>query len=131
MVGGILAAVLGTSLHNHVVYAGETGLPVGALLAVVFSCAVALLVGLWRRNAVLSAVTGAVTYLVLGLFSLDLLNEAPLIVTGASAEEQPPVVTAGLLWLFGQAVATIAAVLICARVLGRDRNAGRPPVTGP
>lgn len=120
-----MAAVLGTSLHNHVVYAGEAGLPVGAVLAVVFSCAVALLVGLWQRSSVLSAVTGIITYLLLGLFSLDLLNEAPLIVTGAAAEEQPPVVTAGLVWLFGHAVATVAAVLFCARILGRDRAAGR------
>ncbi len=120
-----MAAVLGTSLHNHVVYAGEAGLPVGAVLAVVFSCAVALLVGLWQRSSVLSAVTGIITYLLLGLFSLDLLNEAPLIATGAAAEEQPPVVTAGLVWLFGQAVATVAAVLICARILGRDRASGR------
>ena len=106
------------------VYAGDTGLPVGAVLAVVFSCAVALIIGLWRRSPVFSAVTGAVTYVVLGLFSLDLLNEAPLIVTGTSAPEQPPVVAAGMLWLFGQAVATIAAVLICARVLSRDRSGG-------
>ncbi|MCC9173228.1 hypothetical protein [Arthrobacter sp. zg-Y179] len=122
--GGILAALLGTSLHGHVVYAGDDGLPVGALLAVVFSGAVALLVGLWQRSALLSAVTGVVTYLVLGLFSLDLVSEVPLIVTGSSAPEQPPVVTAGLVWLFGQAVATVAAVLLCARVLGRDRAAG-------
>ncbi|WP_186764202.1 hypothetical protein [Arthrobacter yangruifuii] len=124
MAGGILAAVLGTSLHSHVVYAGENGLPVGSLLAVVFSCAVALLIGLWQRSALLSAVTGVVTYLVLGLFSLDLVSEVPLIVTGSSAAEQPPVVAAGLVWLFGQAVATVVAVLLCTRVLGRDRAAG-------
>ena len=124
MAGGILAAVLGTSLHNQVVYAGDTGLPVGAVLAVVFSCSVALLVGLWRRSAALSAASGVITYLLLGLFSLDLLNEAPLIVTGSSAPEQPPVVTAGLVWLFGQAVATVAAVLACTKVLARDRAAG-------
>ncbi|MCQ1985443.1 hypothetical protein [Arthrobacter sp. zg-Y844] len=106
------------------VYAGDDGLPVGALLAVVFSGAVALLVGLWQRSALLSAVTGVITYLVLGLFSLDLVSEVPLIVTGSSAPEQPSVVTAGLVWLFGQALATVAAVLVCARVLGRDRAAG-------
>lgn len=123
MVGGILAAVLGTSLHNQVVYAGDAGLPVGAVLAVVFSCAVAVLVGLWQRSVALSAATGVITYLLLGLFSLDLLNEAPLIVTGSAAEETPPVVTAGLVWLFGQAVATVGAVLACSRVLARDRAA--------
>ncbi|MCC3276747.1 MULTISPECIES: hypothetical protein [unclassified Arthrobacter] len=125
MLGGITAAVLGTSLHNQVVYAGDTGLPVGAVLAVVFSCAVALLAGLWQRSAAVSAAAGVITYLLLGLFSLDLLNEAPLIVTGAAAEEQPPVVTAGLVWLFGQAVATVGAVLACTRVLARDRAAAK------
>ena len=123
MIGGVLAAVLGTSLHSQVVYAGDTGLPVGAVLAVVFSCAVALLVGLWQRSVALSAATGVITYLLLGLFSLDLLNEAPLIVTGTAAEQTPPVVTAGLVWLFGQAVATVGAVLACSRVLARDRAA--------
>ena len=122
VLGGVLAAVLGTSLHGHVVYTGDMALQVGAVLALIFSCAVSVLVGLWNRSAVWSAVTGIVTYIVLGIFSSG-LGESPLIVTGTSAEQQPAVVTAGMIWLFGQALATIAAVFVTARVLSSDRRA--------
>ena len=122
--GGVLAAVLGTSLHGHVVYAGDTAVQAGAVLALILSCAVSVFVGLWSRSAVWSAVTGVVTYIVLGIFSSG-LGESPLIVTGTSAAQQPDVVTAGMIWLFGQALATIAAVFITARVLSSDRRAER------
>lgn len=122
--GGVLAAVLGTSLHGHVVYSGDTAVQAGAVLALLFSCAVSVFVGLWGRSAVWSAVTGIVTYIVLGIFSSG-VGESPLIVTGTSAEQQPDVVMAGMIWLFGQALATIAAVFITARVLSSDRRSAR------
>lgn len=121
---GIVAAVLGTALHGRILYAddGASGFPLGALAALALSGAAAVFAGLLYRRAVLAAVTGAVTYLLLGLFSMDIFG-GPLIVTGTTADQVPPIQVAGQVWLIGQAVATVAAVLISTLVLARQRRA--------
>ncbi|MCC3296673.1 hypothetical protein LOC59_03725 [Arthrobacter sp. zg-Y916] len=119
VLGGIAAGVLGTSLHAQVLYAGDTPLPLGAAAALLFSAAVSVFTGLWARSVLVSALTGVLTYVLLGLFTLDLLG-GPLIVTGTASGVELPVVTAGIVWLYGQAVATVAAVLVCAAVLRRE-----------
>lgn len=130
VLGGLLASVLGTALHPHILYLGDAGVPLGAAAALVLSCAVAVFAGLWARSALWSAAVGVLTYVVLGLFSLD-LGDTPLIITGTSAAEQPPVVAAGQIWLFGQAAVTVAAVLITARVLARTRAGRNTGTAGP
>ena len=131
VLGALAAGVLGTSLHAQVLYAGDTPLPLGAIGALVFSAAVAVFAGLWARSVAVSAATGVLTYVLLGAFSLDVFS-GPLIVTGSSAGLDLPVVTAGLIWLFGQSLATVAAVLVTAVVLRREarfeREAARNPV---
>ena len=122
MLGGLLASVLGTGLHAQILYVGDTVLPLGALAALILSCAATVFAGLWAGSALWSAAAGLLAYVVLGLFTLDLWD-TPLIITGTILEEQPGIVLAGRIWLFGQALATIAAVLIASRVLGRARRA--------
>ena len=121
---GLVAAVLGTALHGRILYQedGMSGLPLGALAALVLSGAAAVFAGVLYRRPVMSAVAGAVTYLVLGAFSMDIFG-GPLIVTGTSSDQTLPITVAGQIWLFGQAVATLAAVVISAMVLGRQRRA--------
>ncbi|MBD7995281.1 hypothetical protein H9639_08235 [Arthrobacter sp. Sa2CUA1] len=119
VLGAVAAAVLGTSLHAQTIFAGETALPLGAAGALVFSAAAAVLAGLWARSILVSALTGALTYVLLGFFTLDVFG-GPLIVTGTVSDLNLPVTTAGLIWIYGQAAATVAAVLITARVLRRE-----------
>lgn len=135
MAGGLLASVLGTGLHAQILYLGETALPLGAFAALILSCAVTVFVGLWAGKAVWSAVAGLLAYLVLGLFTLDLWD-SPLIITGTSLAEQPGIVLAGRIWLFGQAVATVIALVVTSRVLAGDRraaaeNAASGQIAGP
>lgn len=122
VLGGLLASVLGTGLHAQILYLGDTALPLGAAAALILSCAATVFAGLWAGAALWSAVAGLLAYVVLGLFTLDIWD-TPLIITGTILEEQPGIVLAGRLWLFGQAAATIASVLITTRVLGRSRRA--------
>ncbi|MBD8044103.1 hypothetical protein H9638_09815 [Arthrobacter sp. Sa2BUA2] len=119
LLGAVAAAVLGTSLHAQVIYAGDAALPLGAAGALVFSAAVAVLAGLWARSVLVSALTGVLTYVLLGFFTLDVFG-GPLIVTGTVSDLDLPVTTAGLIWIYGQAAATVAAVLITAGVLRRE-----------
>ena len=116
VLGALAAGILGTSLHAQVLYAGDTALQLGAVGALIFSAAVATFAGLWTRSVAVSAATGVLTYVLLGAFSLDIFS-GPLIVTGTSSGLELPVVTAGQIWLFGQSLATIAAVLVTAVVL--------------
>lgn len=119
VLGAVLAAGLGTALHAQVVYTGDTPLPLGALAALVFSAAVAVFAGLWARSVLVSALTGVLTYILLGFFSLEVFGN-PLIITGTVSDLDLPVTTAGLIWIYGQAAATVAAVLATAAVLRRE-----------
>ncbi|WP_146067198.1 hypothetical protein [Arthrobacter sp. ZGTC212] len=123
VLGGLLASVLGTGLHAQILYIGDTPLPLGAAAAIVLSCAATVFAGLWAGAALWSAAAGLLAYVVLGLFTLDIWD-TPLIITGTILEEQPGIVLAGRIWLFGQALATIAALLITSRVLAMARRAG-------
>ncbi|WAP52661.1 hypothetical protein OL239_05440 [Arthrobacter sp. ATA002] len=122
MPGGILAAVLGTGLHAQVLYSGDTAVPLGAVAALVLSGASAVFAGVWARSALWTAAAGLVTYVILGLFTLDLWD-TPLIITGTVLEVQPGIVVAGRIWLFGQALVTILALFLTSRVLAKARRA--------
>lgn len=113
--------MLGTGLHAQILYLGDTAVPLGAVGALVLSCSIAVFAGLWAGSALWSAAAGAIAYLVLGLFSLD-LGDTPLIITGTALEEQPGIVLAGLIWLYGQAAVTVLAVLLTRRVQARERR---------
>lgn len=126
----LAAGILGTSLHAQVLYAGDTPLPLGAVGALVFSAAAAVFAGLWARSVAVSAAAGVFTYVLLGVFSLDVLG-GPLIVTGTSSGLDLPVVTSGLIWLFGQSLATVAAVIVTAAVLRREARFERAASQGP
>ncbi|MER2134375.1 MAG: hypothetical protein ABS910_06805 [Arthrobacter sp.] len=130
VLGALAAGILGTSLHAQVLYAGESPLPLGAVGALVFSAATAVFAGLWARSVAVSAATGVLTYVLLGAFSLDMFS-GPLIVTGTSSGLDLPVVTAGLIWLFGQSLATVAAVVVTAAVLRREARFERASAVNP
>jgi hypothetical protein len=104
---GIVAAVFGTVLHGQVVYVGSTGLPVGAVAALVLAGSLFLLCGLWARSIIMTAVAGAVAYGAVALFST---SSKTLILTGTS-DAAPGTALAGNLWLFGVLVVTLAAVV--------------------
>lgn len=130
MLGGVLASVLGTGLHAQVLYAGDTAVPLGAAGALVLSCAVAVFAGVWARSALWTAAAGLFTYVILGLFTLDFWD-TPLIITGTVLEVQPGIVLAGRIWLFGQALVTIIALFLTARVLARARRADAERAAAP
>ena len=96
-------------------------MPLGAAAALVLSCAAAVFAGVWAGAALWTAVTGLFAYVILGLFTLDLWD-TPLIITGTVLEDQPGIVLAGRIWLFGQAAVTIVALLLSARVLAKARR---------
>lgn len=121
VLGGLLAAVLGTGLHAQVLYVADAAVPLGAAAALVLSCSVAVFAGVWAGAVLWAAATGLFTYVILGLFTLDLWD-TPLIITGTVLEVQPGIVLAGLVWLFGQALVTIVAVFVTARVLAKARR---------
>lgn len=130
VLGALAAGILGTSLHAQVLYAGETPLPLGALGALVLSAAVAVFAGLWARSVAVSAATGILTYVLLGAFSLDIFS-GPLIVTGTDSGLDLPVITAGLIWLFGQSLATVAAVMVTAVALRHEARYERETLQAP
>ncbi len=104
---GIVAAVFGTVLHGHVVHVGSTGIPVGAVAALVLAGSLFLLCGLWARSIIMTAVAGAVAYSAVALLST---SSKTLILTGTS-DAAPGTALAGNLWLFGVLVVTLAAVV--------------------
>ena len=113
--------MLGTGLHAQILYVGDAAVPLGAAAALVLSCAAAVFAGVWAGAALWTAVTGLFAYVILGLFTLDLWD-TPLIITGTVLEDQPGIVLAGRIWLFGQAAVTIVALLLSARVLAKARR---------
>ncbi|MEH0108169.1 PIG-L family deacetylase [Tersicoccus sp. MR15.9] len=118
VVAGLLVCWLGTVLQGHVGYTGATPLPWGAVLAIVLCASAATAVGVWTRSVWAAALTGAVAFTANWLLAGT--GEVPLIVTQTA---QPTgIALAGLVWLYGAGVATIAAVLFTARGLRRSRT---------
>ena len=106
VVAGLVAGLLGTALHGQALYAGSVELPWGAASALLLLLALALYVGLWSRSIVPCAVTGLATYVVVGLLTIP-HGQYGLIVGNL----------AGTIWLFGVAVVTPLAMLLCGRIL--------------
>ncbi len=115
---GVVAAVFGTLLHGQVVHVGATGLPVGAVAALVLAGSLFLLCGLWARSIIMTAVAGAVAYGVVALLSI---SSKTLILTGSS-DAAPGTALAGNLWLFGVLVVTLASVVAGSIVLRPARR---------
>ena len=118
MLSGVVAGVLGTLLHGHLLVIGGTQLPLGALGALLLAGSLFLYCGLWARNVIMTALAGAVAYVVVGLLSM---SSKILILTGSS-EVAPTVALAGNVWLFGVLVMTLAAVAVGAVVLRIKRT---------
>ena len=118
VLAGVVAGVLGTLLHGQLLVAGVVQLPLGALGALLLAGSLFLYCGLWARNVIMTAVAGAVAYVVVGMLSM---SSKILILTGAS-DTAPTVALAGNVWLFGVLVMTLAAVAVGAVILkvGRD-----------
>jgi hypothetical protein len=115
---GIVAGILGTMLHGQLLVIGGVHVPLGALGALLLAGSLFLHCGLWARNVIMTAVAGAVAYLVVGMLSM---SSKTLILTGSS-EAAPTVALAGNLWLFGVLVMTLAAVAVGAVVLRGGRG---------
>lgn len=116
VLGGLLAAVLGTALHGHIWYVGGLALPVGALAAVVLLTSVSVFIGVSARNVFLAACTGAFSYALVGLSVM--LGTGQLVAAGIQVEGvTPPVAVAGYVWVVGIAVGTVTAVALTWLVL--------------
>lgn len=116
---GVLAAILGTALHLHTWLVGGLVIPVGALAAVVLLTSAAVFAGLFTRSVPAAALTGVVTYVLVGLAAT--FGAGSLIAAGAEVEgAAPPVAVAGSFWVVGVAVGTVVAVAFTWRVLQRS-----------
>jgi hypothetical protein len=117
--GGVLAAVLGTALHAQVLRIGEVAVPLGAAAALVLAGSIVLWCGLWARSPLISALSGGTAYLVVALLSLS--SETVILSGTEGPGPEPSAVLAGNLWMFGLALATVAAVGLCAAALRGPR----------
>ncbi|MFJ6278210.1 hypothetical protein [Arthrobacter subterraneus] len=111
VLGGILAAGLGTALHAHIWYLAGIGLPAGAIGAVLLATCIAVFVAVAARSVPLAALTGVVAYVLVGLtasFSAGGVIAAGVELDGAV----PPVGVAGYVWVVGLAVGTVTAVAV-------------------
>ncbi|GER21787.1 hypothetical protein NCCP1664_02840 [Zafaria cholistanensis] len=117
LVAGLLAAVVGTLVHGHVLYAGEIPLPWGALVALGFAGAVMVLAGLFAEKLWATALAGVVAYGVVALSSTDTRNH--MIVDWSNHAVLPGPAWAGAVWTYGLVAATLVALVIAARALPR------------
>lgn len=111
VLGGILAAGLGTALHAHIWYLAGIGVPAGAIGAVLLATCIAVFVAVAARSVPLAALTGVVAYVLVGLtasFSAGGVIAAGVELDGAV----PPVGVAGYVWVVGLAVGTVTAVAV-------------------
>ncbi|WP_026546001.1 hypothetical protein [Arthrobacter sp. 35/47] len=111
VLGGILAAGLGTALHAHIWYLAGIGVPAGAIGAVLLATCIAVFVAVAARSVPLAALTGVVAYVLVGLtasFSAGGVIAAGVELDGAV----PPVGVAGYVWVVGLAVGTVSAVAV-------------------
>ncbi|WP_427018803.1 PIG-L family deacetylase [Pseudarthrobacter sp. P1] len=106
---GLGAGLLGTALHGQALYTSGGVLPLGAAAALLLLLSLALVAGLWGRRIWVSLAVGAVAYAVAGILSIP-RGGLGLIVANLQ----------GNVWLYGIAVATPIAALICRSVLRRD-----------
>jgi len=116
VVGGVVAAVLGTNLHGQIAYAGDQAYPWGAVLALVFAFAVMVWVGMRADNVLATGLTGIVTYLLVGTMATSVLGD-PLIVTETTAEMQLGIELAGKIWMIGLAAVVVLAIVAAAWAL--------------
>ncbi|NKX53739.1 hypothetical protein [Arthrobacter mobilis] len=120
VVSGMVAAVLGTSLHGRVLYLDGAGYPWGAVAALVFAVALLVWAGVRARNVLMSGVAGMVAYVLVGLMVTG-MGQEPLIITDTTAEPELTVAVAGRIWVVGLAAATVAAIAVCAWALKPGR----------
>ncbi|WP_159802514.1 hypothetical protein [Arthrobacter zhaoguopingii] len=125
LLGGMLAALLGTALHAQVLRVGELALPLGAAAALVLAGSVITWCGLWARSILIAALSGGTAYLLVALVSL---SAETLILTGIEGPgPKPAAVLAGNIWMFGLAAATIAGIAACGAALRGHRPGGSGP----
>ncbi|WP_294568080.1 hypothetical protein [uncultured Arthrobacter sp.] len=125
LLGGMLAALLGTALHAQVLRVGELALPVGAAAALVLAGSIITWCGLWARSILIAALSGGTAYLLVALVSL---SAETLILTGIEGPgPEPAAVLAGNIWMFGLAAATIAGIAVCGASLRGHRSGGSAP----
>ena len=120
LAAGALAAVVGTILHATIAYVGDTPIPWGAVLALVFTGALSYWVGMWRTKLWVSALAGLATYVLVAFFSADAHNQ--LIVSAQYFQVLPGPALAGTIWVYGIILPVIVAIFLVSRhVRGRTR----------
>jgi len=121
VVCGLLAALLGTGLHGQILYTDGAALPWGAAAALLLACALLVWAGLRARSVLMAGVAGIVAYVLVGLMATG-MGQKPLIITATSAQPELAVALSGKIWVIGLAVATVAAVAVCAWALKPPRG---------
>lgn len=115
LAAGGLAAVVGTLLHAHLAYAGDTPVPWGAVAALVFAGSVFTAAAVYAERVWAAAAAGITAYTLVAWVSMDERNR--MIVSWANRELLPGPSLAGALWLYGIVAATVVALLVSARTL--------------
>lgn len=115
--GAVAASALGTALHGQSV----GGFPLGALAALLLSGSIAVFVGACFRSVWPTAALAVLTYVLTGLAATS-GGASSLIVTGSSSPSAAPIAVAGNLWIFGQAVVGILAVVVVTLALRTRRK---------
>lgn len=122
VVGSLAGTVFGTSLHGQILYFPTFAIPWGAVAALLLVLSLVVFVGIWARNVWMSVLTGLLTYVLVGLISTGSQLIVVGVSGGAAAGAVPPIVMAGMVWVYGITAATIAGTIICIRSLKKLRR---------
>ncbi|GAB3251982.1 hypothetical protein GCM10027562_12390 [Arthrobacter pigmenti] len=122
IVASLGATIFGTSLHGQILNFPSFAVPWGAVAALLLVFSLVVFVGVWARNVWMSVLTGLLTYVLVGLISTGSKLIVVGVASGAATNAVPPIVMAGMIWIYGITAATIAGTIICVRALKKARR---------
>ncbi len=117
VLGSVAASAGGTALHGQ----SMVGFPLGAVAALVLSGSIAVFVGTCFRSVWPTAAVAVLTYALTGM-AATLSGASSLIVSGSTGASAAPVAVAGNVWIFGQAVVGILALVLVTLTLKKRRK---------
>lgn len=118
IVCGAVAALIGTILHAQILYVGDFPITWGAVVSLVAAGMLFTYVGLKSGRIWGAALTGIVTYVLVAWSAMDPNNR--FIVPTEYINNFPGPAVAGVIWMYGVAVATFVALFVTARKLKKE-----------